>query len=235
MLKDIGVCVDDYNRRRLRNSLELWSHLSIRHAHWYEATRYSLCTTREEFEAEARRRKHVRKLLPPLIRSVETDSRRVRIVVAEAWREIATHYYAQVKLPLPLNAAAQNLVLGLTTSPPLCNSEPGLEIKCKRSVRKLCRKLGLNHATRRRTLEHAIKIAEVWFAERGIQLIEMRRDGLIIFALSEPEAGRVEPRQRRLVIERKPTATLPEAEIDDDGDEEPDGNVYDMDGNRIGG
>jgi hypothetical protein len=227
ILKDLGVRIDDYNRQRLRDSLQLWSHLSLRHIHWYDAIRsiqYSPCVTREELMARVRREKHVRKLLPPPIRRIETDCRRVRIVVAKPWRALASRYYAQVPLPLPLNAAAQNLVLCLATSRRYRDSEPGCEMKWERPIRKLCWKLGLNHATRGRALEHAIKIAEVWFAERGIKLNEVRREGQIIFYLTALEA-KVERQHLR-----KPTTALPEPEIDD---EETEGNVYDDDGNRV--
>ena len=68
--------------------------VSIRHCHW-------------------KQRQYVRKVLPPPVRCIDTDSRHVHVTIDKAWREIAERYYAQVPLPLPFNASAQNLVLYL--------------------------------------------------------------------------------------------------------------------------
>ncbi len=160
ILKGLGVSINDYNRQRLRDLLELWSLVSIRHDQWYEATR------RGEARAQT---PHIRKLLPPPITSVETDSRRLRVTVAEAWRDIAKRYYAQVPLPLPLAAATQNLVVRLLADIRWRDfPEEGFAVRYK--VRSVCHKIGLNHARRGAVLRYAVVEARAWFRQHGIEL-----------------------------------------------------------------
>ena len=139
-------------------------------------------------------------------------------------------------LPLPIPAGAQNLVLCLTTSLRHRDSEAGFEMKWKRSIRELCWKLGLNHETRRRALDHAIKVAKVWFAERGIKLNEVRRDGEIVFYLTELEAkAKIERKRLHLTEPHEEADDADEHVNDDDYDDYDSGYMYDEEGNRVFG
>ena len=221
LLKALGAYVDSYNRRRLQEALDLWSLLSISYREWYEPKSKSA----NAFARSCR--------LPSAALSGA-----VCVTITKEWREIAKRFYAQVSLPLPPHAAAQNLVLCLATSGSNFDDETGTDYKWKRSVRGLCEKLGLNHTTRGRVLDHAIGLAELWYAEReGLKLNVVRKDGEIIFYLTAMEES-VEHQSTRSASVLRATHEPKRREVDvdddyDDDDQEMSDNVFDEDGNPV--
>ena len=121
------------------------------------------------------------------------------------------------------------------------DDETGTDYKWKRSVRGLCEKLGLNHTTRGRVLDHAIGLAELWYAEReGLKLNAVRKDGEIIFYLTAMEQSVEHHSTRQPVAASVLRATHKpkrhEVEVDDDyddDDQEMSDNVFDEDGNLV--
>ena len=151
-------------------------------------------------EETAENRRH--RLPPPLLSMDSTTE----IRIDKSWLELP--YTQKVHLPLPRGAAAQNLVLCLLVSykNPGDEDDPpgGPSISKSRRVRRLCRKIGINHGTRNRVLEHAFQGAKRWFEQHGGSLdyvtkdLEGRmvsEDGRIIFIAKNPKA--INPRKRR--------------------------------------
>jgi len=146
------MSVDSKNRQHLNDALELWSSMTIKHERWFFPKTRGI----------PQKRTHGKKVLPPPLVRVDDHSRHIKIVVSREWCEIGDKYFANVPLPLPTNAAAQNLILLL-----LAMRKPGDYNPLHRSVRKVCRKIGINHSTRNRTLNHALEATSVWCEKFG--------------------------------------------------------------------
>lgn len=170
MLQALGLDVRDRNRRRLQDALELWQHLSIHYCCWFQAVRWA--EKGKKGKAKKVKGEHVQKLMPPPIRRINTNSRRVCITVAKAWRETGNFFYAQVPLPLPTNATVQNLILYLFKPNNKWRDFPAETFKIEHKARALCYKIGLNHAKRGAVLRHAITEAKTWFLLHGIEVYE---------------------------------------------------------------
>jgi hypothetical protein len=109
------------------------------------------------------------------------------VVISEEWLELHQKYHQKIPLTLPSDAAAQNVVLCLlvsfTRTLPL---EGGYYKTPPRRVLRFCRKLGLNHNCRRRTLRHALDAASNWFDEHGGGLVYKIEDKTIAFTVKQP-------------------------------------------------
>jgi hypothetical protein len=178
ILRLLGYGVEARNRQKVKEALTLWSDLMIRFNEWYVPTRYRYVEKdgtafdvwrkgrQPKFVAEPER---VARQLPPPIRSLDLKGRRIQIVIDSEWIKFGRSYFTRVSLPLPREAAAQNLVLALLTSHSW-TGDYGEKQTYHRWVRKLCRKIGLNHGDRNLSLERAIDVARDWFERRGIDL-----------------------------------------------------------------
>jgi hypothetical protein len=171
LIKMLGLsCHMFRQRRRLDKTLTLLSSMSIRYRQWYYPGKWQ----------HGLRGKRATKILPPPIKVI-SDGRPLVVKVSQKWREICHRYFVPVQLPLPMNAAAQNLVLNILTSA----ERDGDGIKVPRSIRRLCRAIGLNHHDRKDALTHVIGLATVWFHERGLRLDHAERYGRMSFILDK--------------------------------------------------
>ena len=161
-------------RERVDAALELWSAMSIRmpwHPH--------------------------KKTMPPPIEVTRSKGSSFTVTVSVAWRDLGkkkTGYFKQVPLPLPHDAATQNLVLSLLT----CVSEEfdgDGEIMRRTSPRNkvnLCRKIGLTHSTSCRAFKRACLEADEWLRKHGGALDSWWRtkDKNVIFVIKNPKVKR---------------------------------------------
>ena len=161
-------------RERVDAALELWSAMSIRmpwHPH--------------------------KKTMPPPIEVTCSKGISLTVTVSVAWRDLGkkkTGYFKQVPLPLPHDAATQNLVLSLLT----CVSEEfdgDGEIMRRTSPRNkvnLCRKIGLTHSTSYRAFKRACLEADEWLRKHGGALDSWWRtkDKKVIFIIKNPKVKR---------------------------------------------
>jgi hypothetical protein len=198
ILSMLRLGVDAENLRKIIGSLELWSDLTIRFETWYFPGN----------KIDGRWHPGTRgpKKLRPPVRSFRVIGHRVRVVIEDSWLEKHPKYWERVPLPLPRQAAAQNLVLSLATSlkwTPDDEGVPGeVTFAYKRGVRQLCRKVGLNHTTRNRVFRQAIKAAQVWFEANGGELDYTEQHGQIVFYFKKPKGEYAlplpTPRQKKL-------------------------------------
>ena len=182
-IEALGLATDNIrrHRRRLDQALRLWSSLSIRYRHWYQAV-----SARRQWKHGVRG-KHVRKTLPPPLKLIGSPA--LVVEVDRRWCELWLRYYRPVALPLPMNAPAQNLVLLILTS-----AECDKDVKFSRPIRTWCRAIGLNHSTRNEVFDHAVRLAQDWFAKHGIRLEEIERNGRLCFILSTMEEQKPRPK-----------------------------------------
>jgi hypothetical protein len=156
MLKALNATVDCRNRRRLKSSLQYLHSVSIRYECWHEVGKD----------------KRITKTLPPLIETLHPNGRQATL--RKEWLDINKLYFQKVCLPLPANAAGQNLVLALIVSR---DSHAVVDVgtmgafKFTRKVRTICRKIGLNHSARNRELTNIIdRHARSYFKGQRLEL-----------------------------------------------------------------
>ena len=161
-------------RKRVDAALELWSAMSIRmpwHPH--------------------------KQTMPPPIEVTRSKGSSFIVTVSVAWRDLGkkkTGYFKQVPLPLPHDAATQNLVLSLLT----CVSEEfdgDGEIMRRTSPRNkvnLCQKIGLTHSTSCHAFKRACLEADEWLRKHGGALDSWWRtkDKKVIFVIKNPKVKR---------------------------------------------
>lgn len=152
-------------------------------------------------------------MLPPPLRVIRW--RPLIVDVDKKWRDLTRRgYWAPVRVPLPMQAAAQNLILLILTSVNFDDVDADWKCKLPRTVRGLCRSIGLNHNTRRTQLDAAIQLAIKWFAEEGVELVASPIRGDIVFVL-----GPLKKIQRIRLWPEKPAPRegVPESFVDEDG------------------
>jgi hypothetical protein len=185
ILRKLKLGVDHNNLHRLNDSLAFWSAARVWFENWYHSRKGN----------SGKRSKHAPLELPPAIRPVGSE-KRVWIFLSSTWWDLGLHYAQKTPLPLPSKAAAQNLVLCLLVS-----------MDKPRRVRELCRKIGLNHTTRGRALERAIKTAQAYFRANECDLLWETNGRTITFTVTlseQPLATRVPEKQQKAPVKRKP-------------------------------
>jgi hypothetical protein len=228
-LKALDYTADPKNRKKLRDALILWSNLAIRFQQWRIPRRYSYVDKEgvrfSEYRKGTRKRdagepKYVSLELPPPVAHLTLHKVGFAISIAREWREQAERYFAMLPLPLPRDAAAQNLVVALRTSQfetqryDVDGEEPFIaKASPPRRIRKLCRKLGLDHRNRSARLERAITGAENWFSDHGGELFSLphpeRR--IIVFVLRKDV--RIERFKRKRRSKATPLSTKIHARV----------------------
>jgi hypothetical protein len=209
ILKALRYGVDAENLRRVGAALTLWSCLTIKHHSWYFP------------KTALEKARHGMMRLPPPITKVRLRDG-VRITINGAWLRRSSAYWEKVPLPLPRQAPAQNLVLCLLTSISYGDvGDDGSMVSWKRTIRQLCRKLGLNHTTRNRVLARSIAEAENWFTRQAGHLTNAQRDGQIVFVISKANRGRSRTSTPRVKLEAHVLRSSPSTfrAVDDDGNE----------------
>ena len=175
IFQSLGLSVNRAQyRERVDAALELWSAMSIRmpwHPH--------------------------KKIMPPPLEVTCSKGSSLTVTVSLAWRDLGkkkTGYFKQVPLPLPHDAATQNLVLSLLT----CVSEEfdgDGEIMRRTSPRNkvnLCRKIGLTHSTSYRAFKRACLEADEWLRRHGgaLEFWWRTKDKKVIFIIKNPKVKR---------------------------------------------
>jgi hypothetical protein len=165
LLRRLGLPVRNRERARVEASLLHWTRLSIRWPRWYQQGQ------------------HTRLTLPPPIEDAERYGNRIVITLHRDWYELARAkgYYVWLPLPLPAQAAVQNLVLLILTQE-LVGGDPLAELNellvphldhyfdgmapLTKSLDRwwVARKIGLLHKQRNKVLNRAIDEAAGWFA-----------------------------------------------------------------------
>jgi hypothetical protein len=124
-------------------------------------------------------RRHVVRTLPPPVQDADRDGSRIWIRLHPAWYKLAqaSGYHLWLPLPLPPQAAAQNLALLISTQ--RSAEEDGAVIEPHPDDSRLtqamdrwwlARHLGLLHKQRNRVLDRAVDKAAVWFSANGGEL-----------------------------------------------------------------
>jgi hypothetical protein len=158
MLRTLRYGTDTRQLRRLDATLAFWQAASLRMSKWYVAKRGKGPGRRGWRRKGGTRGVHE---LPPPI-EVQVAGGRVKVRIADAWLALNDDYFEKVPLPLPRQAATQNLVLMMMVS-----RDQGPEFVHQRPQRSFCRKLGLNHRRRNQVLARAMEQAEAWFQQHG--------------------------------------------------------------------
>jgi hypothetical protein len=182
LLKALGYSCEPRNRDKVKAALSLWSALSIRFAKWRVPPEYVFVRGNREFSeyqsGTSKKLKHQARyetrVLPPPIAEKSEQRGSIQITISKEWRGLAKRYYQRVPLPLPREAAAQNLALAVLTS--LRDDMPYGH--GDRSVRNLCRKIGLSAHNSAHKLRKAIEAVKDWFAEHGgVLVVDWPRGG----------------------------------------------------------
>ena len=170
MLRGLGLAPRARHRRRLERAIMLWSQLSIRWKEWYREAQfprgespYNIYGVRMPSSSgvPTRKAKQVTMVRPPPIERLRL--RPLAILVAKPWLEYGK-FETKVDLPLPMRAAAQNLVLALL-------AHPGAQ----RRLRSWCRTAGLNHKARNLRLPSVVSEVSRWFQQHKGETVEMMK------------------------------------------------------------
>jgi hypothetical protein len=105
---------------------------------------------------------------------------------------------------LPLRAPAQNLVLWLLTA---VRNDGCTQIK---TLRQICRIIGINNKARNQTLRKAIDIVEKWFEQHGGKAKALIINGRVTFQIMNPRKQvRIRPETAAEPVEVSPKKTKP--------------------------
>lgn len=164
LLRRVGLPARDRERARVEASVMHWTRLSISYQHWY------------------RNGGHAARSLPPPVEDAVRDGNQIKITLDRDWYNLAREkaYYEWVPLPLPRQAAVQNIVLNILTQDAAQAHDPELALdgyfERAAPVTKamdrcwLARKIGLLHKNRNSVLDRAVDKSAEWFAANGGRL-----------------------------------------------------------------
>jgi hypothetical protein len=160
-LRDLHLTKTERNYRRLLNSFELWSRLSIHFVPCPE--RKLVAPWRVPSSKEHPEGKYVAKSLRPPMRQFELHGQEIVLCLHEDWRDLAKseQYFAQVPFPLPHEATVHNLTLqclAWLTSEKAQGMGPF-------KWRSVCRKIGLR--PEKKKLKQIFERVSAWFELRG--------------------------------------------------------------------
>ena len=166
ILRHLGLSSCSRERDRLLSSLRLLSRIQTSYLHWYLPHND---TGRMD--------------LPPPIKSWKRERSHLIVEIDPAWLALtAKSFSTNVPLPLPLNAAAQNLVLmifGMDGKWP--------ELNWDRST--YARKAGIGPKNRKALLQAALQRAQDWFREQGGGLDVVFQGGRMKLTVTPPSAA----------------------------------------------
>lgn len=218
ILRAMGFSVSSTNLRRVRSSLAFLSVLTIRFKRYWFAGKTIKGPTeyhpgRDEYgyqlwSAGLYKEGHRgEKLLPPLIDRFTDDEDGLHLTLNAEWLKVnRTRFVARVHLPLPRDAAAQNIVLCALArrhdkAPRYKRAEcEGHSAK----LRALCRKVGLNHSRRTIVLRSALRTAQDYFLTNNRDFVYCVDRGRVRFAMAENNSScdRDTPSKRKATKQR---------------------------------
>ena len=137
-------------RKRVDAALDLWSALTIQMP-WHP---------------------HHKKTMPPPIEVMCSKGSSLTVTVTFAWRDFGkkeTGYFKQVPLPLPHDAATQNLVLTLLSFD--CDGET-MRRTAPLNREGLGEKIGLTHPSSYRAFSRTCFEADKWLRKHGVALVK---------------------------------------------------------------
>jgi hypothetical protein len=180
VLRLLQVPVNHRYRQHLRHALRLWRHLSLRHRHWHKVGQGAIPV----------------KLAPPIERLFTQHG--LRLTLNRQWIRLGKDYFSKIVLPLPNDAATQNLILLLSCHlREQCFIAPELDPLPEvqrfdmkpQSTRIYCDKIGLQRDERTRQLRRIIEgPARRYYEKQGITLLgRFRGDKVGLTFLVEPK------------------------------------------------
>jgi hypothetical protein len=160
-LRDLHLTKTEKNYRRLLESFELWSRLSICFVSCPERglkAPWHVPSSKDHPEGQ-----HIAKDLPPPILRVEHRDREIVVQLHEDWIGLAKpeRYFAQVPSPLPHEATVQNMALWHLAWVGWAKEQATEPFKW----RTVCRKIGLR--PEKEKFKQIFKRMSEWFALRG--------------------------------------------------------------------
>jgi hypothetical protein len=192
MLRALGYGIDTRNRQLLRRALEFWQEITLHFGQWFEPARNNKPQWPHGRDLPPafpdRGRRMVRELPPPVRSFVLKPDGRVTVQLRPDWLTLHRRFFEKVPLPLPHDAATQNLVLAALVSIKDRESHQGVNDKSvihagPRGYRQFCKAIGLNHSRRGQVLARALGGGQDWFARNGGSLECDIDDDLIFFTI----------------------------------------------------
>ena len=229
MLRALDHGIDTRNRELLQRALEFWQEITLRFGQWFRAGPQQQAA----MAAWAR-------LAADVSGQGQTDGAGVAaaraFVCAQArragggaspnpdWLKLHDAFFEKLPLPLPHDAASQNLVLAVLVSIKDRESHQGVQDKSviyarPRGYRQFCKTIGLNHSRRGQVLQRALVGGQDWFARNGGSLeYAIDDDDLIFFTIHKPRRHwlprATEPQQpRRAKKRRRPRVPFAVSEL----------------------
>jgi hypothetical protein len=218
ILRAMGFAVSSTNLCRLRSSIAFLSVLTIRYARYWFAgktikkgpPKYDLRREQPWTAGPYKAGHRGVKRLTPLIEDFSDDEDGIHLTINSDWlRANGTRFVARVDLPLPRDAAAQNIVLCALArrhdkAPRSKREQPeGHSVK----LRAFCRKVGLNHSRRTINLRSALDAAAKYFEDHGRSLLWQIENCRLILVMSEMfcelNVPDIDARQKRQPRRRK--------------------------------
>jgi hypothetical protein len=145
------------NRRRLESSLDYWATITIKFDKWYQ------------------RQQRDTLYLDPPVEDISITRTAFAVRISEQWWTLLNRsYFEIIPLPLPLDAATQNLVLMVLVSKTSKNQIGPYNISFTRQLARFYGKIGLGHRNRRQRLHNAVEMAVDWFASNGGEFARRR-------------------------------------------------------------
>lgn len=177
LLRLLGVADNWLHRRRVKDALELWQALHLTFDQWYVA--------------HPVRAHQMVKLRPPLM-PVQATTRRAQCFKLDAdWLRWQATFFEKIRLPLPVNAAAQNIVLTVRCGVGVLSDDPADNFSGRRFAARVhvyARKIGLEHR-HRTTLQKALDEASSWYVDNKGMLLAFFQDGRIVLKETIPEVA----------------------------------------------
>jgi hypothetical protein len=165
LLKQLKVTCCTRERDRLFDALDLLSVIKIRHKEWHIPSG------------------KVRKVLPPPVKQWCRDRHCIEIEIDPAWVALIDQgFFTNIKLPLPLDATVQNLILRI------CAFDRKAEQQWDCSD--LARKAGISRVNRRKRLRAALAEAAEWFHEQGIAVTVEHAKHAVHLTIKWPRGGK---------------------------------------------
>jgi hypothetical protein len=216
ILRAMGFAVSSTNLHRLRSSIAFLSAVTIRYErYWFAGKTIKMGEPKYDLRREQpwnagpyKQGHRGAKRLKPLIEDFSDDDDGIHLTLNSDWLKAnGTRFVARVHLPLPRDAAAQNVVLCALArrhdkAPRFQREQPeGHAAK----LRAFCRKVGLNHSRRTINLRSALNAAQAYFTIHSRSLIWKIENRRLILVMSETfrDVPDIEARQKRQPRRRK--------------------------------